>query len=91
MSRTPPLSIIDKVKSIATPCDDSSLKTIMPYVEQSGLTPNLSHFKHFRAADEPLMTLEEATQMVEEHNTLANFKKAMKYNVNMEYLVFTDC
>ncbi|GJV63661.1 hypothetical protein Tco_1474489 [Tanacetum coccineum] len=34
MSRIPPISKINKGKSIATPSDDSALKTIMPLMEQ---------------------------------------------------------
>ncbi|GJR69783.1 hypothetical protein Tco_0015848 [Tanacetum coccineum] len=46
----------------------------MPLVEQSGSSPNLSHFKHLRVADEPPMTYEEAVQMMEEQKRLANLR-----------------
>ncbi|GKB62679.1 hypothetical protein Tco_0918865 [Tanacetum coccineum] len=75
MSRIPLLSKTNKAKIIPTPFD-SYLRLIMAFMEQGGSTPNLSELKNFRASDEPSMTIQEATQLMEEEKRLANIKKA---------------
>nr|GFA14525.1 hypothetical protein [Tanacetum cinerariifolium] len=75
MSGIPSLSKSNKGKIKLIPLD-SYLRLIMAFMEQGGSKPNLSDFKNFRASNEPSMTIEEATQLMEEEKRQANIKKA---------------
>ncbi|GJR36797.1 hypothetical protein Tco_1212481 [Tanacetum coccineum] len=52
--------LLKQTPHIQVSTDDDALKKIMPNMEVGGSTPNLSSIKHFRAAKEGLMTIEEA-------------------------------
>ncbi|GKB21539.1 hypothetical protein Tco_0855462 [Tanacetum coccineum] len=72
----PPLSRIDKDKSIVAPFDDSALKVIMPLMEQSGSAPSLSYFKNFKPTNETSLTYKEVVHMMKEEMRLENIKKS---------------
>ncbi|GKE08218.1 hypothetical protein Tco_1411769 [Tanacetum coccineum] len=93
MLRIPLLSKTNKAKIIPTPFD-TYLRLIMAFMEQGGSTPNLSELKNFRAADEPSMTIQEATQLMEEEKRLANIKKAneeRKWALEKTIVEYKEC
>ncbi|GJS92362.1 hypothetical protein Tco_0799330 [Tanacetum coccineum] len=83
----PPLSVAsegeklhkgNKRTSIALPSDDSKMKMIMPLMEQGCSTLNFYVLKRFRTLDDPLLTIEEATQIMKEKKIFADIKPATK-------------
>ncbi|GJZ20645.1 hypothetical protein Tco_0557235 [Tanacetum coccineum] len=67
---------VDKGKDIIQSTNDDALKKIMPYIEEGGLTPNLSSLKHFRKTEEGPMTIEEAQLQLQETKRLVDLKAA---------------
>nr|GEU45654.1 hypothetical protein [Tanacetum cinerariifolium] len=81
------VSITDIRKGIATTSYDSTLKKIMPFMEEGMSTPNLFALKRFRTIEDPPLTLEEVAQMIEKEKRLADLKTtSVKYEKALKKL-----